>query len=365
MAAAASNGLTRRAAVAGLAACALPALLPVRARAAPTASAVPAVLSSPAVLTPKALGAAMLAVCRSGTRLVAVGERGTVLLSDDHGAHWAQARVPLQATLTSVCFVDERTGWAAGHLGTLLRSDDGGQSWHKQLDGLAAAALVDTAAQRTGDATAIKQAQQLVNEGADKPFFDLEFTDAERGFAIGAYGLMFATADGGRSWEPWLGRLPNPRSLHLYGVRAAGGTLVVAGEQGLLLRSVDGGASFAPLPSPYKGSFFGLLRTRGGALVAYGLRGSAFRSGDDGAHWDKLDSATPLTVAAGTALPGGGFVLATQAGDLLLARQDTAALRRIPSREPVPVAGIAVAADGALVLASLRGMRRLPAPALD
>lgn len=365
MAAAASNGLTRRAAVAGLAACALPALLPVRARAAPTASAAPAVLSSPAVLTPKALGAAMLAVSRAGTRLVAVGERGTVLLSDDHGAHWAQARVPLQATLTSVCFVDERTGWAAGHLGTLLRSDDGGQSWQMQLDGLAAAALIETAAQRTGDATAIKQARQLVSEGADKPFFDLEFTDAECGFAIGAYGLMFATADGGRSWEPWLGRLPNPRSLHLYGVRAAGGTLVVAGEQGLLLRSVDGGASFAPLPSPYKGSFFGLLRTRGGALVAYGLRGSAFRSGDDGAHWDRLDSATPLTVAAGTALPGGGFALATQAGDLLLARHDTAALRRIPSREPVPVAGIAVAADGALVLASLRGMRRLPALALD
>jgi photosystem II stability/assembly factor-like uncharacterized protein len=362
MAVAAPVGLTRRAAVAGLAACAVPALLPMRASA---AAATPAVLSSPAVLTPKALGAAMLAVGRAGTRLVAAGERGTVLLSDDHGAHWAQARVPLQATLTSVCFVDERTGWAAGHLGTLLRSDDGGQSWHKQLDGLAAAALVAAAAQRTGDAAAIKQAQQLVTEGADKPFFDLEFTDAERGFAIGAYGLMFATADGGRNWEPWLGRLPNPRNLHLYGVRAAGVTLVVAGEQGLLLRSVDGGASFAPLPSPYKGSFFGLLRTRGGALVAYGLRGSAFRSSDDGAHWDKLDSATPMTVGAGTALPGGGFALATQAGDLLLARQDTAALRRIASREPVPVSGIAVAADGALVLASLRGMRRLPAPALD
>ncbi|CAN7579792.1 YCF48-related protein [Variovorax sp. LjRoot130] len=362
MADAAPIGLTRRAAVVGLAGCAVPALLPMRARAAPAA---PAVLSLPAVVTPKALGAAMLAVGRAGTRLVAVGERGTVLLSDDHGARWAQARVPLQATLTSVCFVNERTGWAAGHLGTILCSDDGGQSWHKQLDGMAAAALVAAAAQRTGDATAIKHAQQLVTEGADKPFFDLEFTDAERGFATGAYGLMFATADGGQSWEPWLGRLPNPKSLHLYGVRAAGGTLVVAGEQGLLLRSVDGGATFAPLPSPYKGSFFGLLRTRGGALVAYGLRGSAFRSSDDGAHWDKLDSTTPMTVGAGTALPGGGFALVTQAGDLLLARQDTAALRRIPSREPVPVAGIAVAADGALVLASLRGMRRLPAPPLD
>ena len=349
-------GVSRRAVLAGLTGGAVSAFA-LRAGAAPA----PAVLALPAVITPKALGAAMLAVTRAGERLVAVGERGTVLLSDDHGAHWRQAAVPVQATLTCVSFVNDRIGWAAGHLGAILHTDDGGQTWRKQLDGIAAAALAMTDAQRSGDETAIAGARHVVEEGADKPFFDLEFIDAQHGCASGAYGLMFATADGGRTWAPWGARLPNPKGLHLYGVRASGSTLIVAGEQGLLLRSTDGGGRFAALASPYKGSFFGLLRTRGGVLVAHGLRGSAYRSTDNGARWDKLDSGLPMTIGAGLALPAGGFVLVSQAGDVLVARDDGASLQRIPAREPLPVAGVALAADGALVLASLRGMRRLPA----
>ena len=57
--------------------------------------------------------------------------------------------------------------------------------------------------------------------------------------------------------------------------------VLLAGEQGLLLKSGDGGASFGALASPYKGSFFGLLAARTGTLVAYGLRGNAFRSADE------------------------------------------------------------------------------------
>nr|WP_315427689.1 YCF48-related protein [uncultured Albidiferax sp.] len=322
-------------------------------------AALPAVLSQPALQTPKALGAATLAVTRAGPRLVAVGERGTVLLSDDHGVSWKQAAVPVQATLTCVRFVDEKTGWAAGHLGVVLRSDDGGASWHKQMDGLQAAALVLQAAQSAGDTKAIANAQRLVEEGADKPFFDLEFIDSQRGFAVGAYGLMLATVDGGRHWMAVT--LPNPKALHLYGLRARGDTLLLAGEQGLLLRSTDGGTSFGALESPYKGSFFGLLHSKGDAWVAYGLRGSAYRSTDAGAQWHKLDTGLAMAVGSGVALPDGGFVLMGQAGDVLLGRDDGSALQRMPAREPVPVSGVALAADGSLVLSSLRGMRRLPA----
>lgn len=345
----------RRAVLTGLLGWVTAAALPAR------AANTPAVLSQPALVTPKATGAATLAVTRAGNRLVAVGERGTVLLSDDHGATWRQALVPVQATLTAVCFADDRTGWAAGHLGVILRSVDGGVSWEKQLDGIQAAELVKQAAQSSGDAKAMAQAEYLVEEGADKPFFDLEFIDAQRGFAVGAYNLMFATEDGGKTWIAWGPRLPNPKTLHLYGVRVHGRTLVIAGEQGLLLRSTDGGASFSAPASPYKGSFFGLLQTRGGALVAYGLRGTAYRSNDEGLRWDKLDTGLPMAIGAGMALPDGGFVLVSQAGDALMGTADGPGLRRIPAREPVPVSGVALAADGSLVLASLRGMRRLPA----
>jgi photosystem II stability/assembly factor-like uncharacterized protein len=350
MAYAARHGVARRTALLGLCGWACVAL-----------ATTPAVLTQPALQTPKALGAATLAVAKAGKRLVAVGERGTVLLSDDSGVSWRQAQVPVQATLTAVCFVDAQTGWAAGHLGVVLRSDDAGASWHKQLDGNQAAALVLQAAQAMGDAKAIANAQRLVEEGADKPFFDLEFSDAQHGYVVGAYGLMLSTADGGKTWTALSPRLPNPKSLHLYGVRASGSTVLMAGEQGLLLRSTDGGASFSALESPYKGSFFGLLRSVGDVWVAYGLRGTAYRSSDAGAHWDKLDTGVPMAVGAGMALPGGGFVLMSQAGDALVGRDDGAALRRVAAREPVPVSGVVQADDGGLVVASLRGMRRLPA----
>ncbi len=321
----------------------------------------PAVLREAAVASPKALGAATLAVARAGTRLVAAGERGTVLLSDDAGASWRQAKVPVQVSLTALRFVDERTGWAAGHLGTLLKTEDGGETWTLQLDGLrAAAAWAEALA--AGDERAQRLGRRLAEEGPDKPFFDIEFVDAQRGVAVGAYGMAFATADGGRTWKTLATTLPNPKSLHLYAVRAQQGRLFIAGEQGLLLRSDDGGASFAALESPYKGSFFGLLAARSGTLLAYGLRGNTFRSTDVGTSWQKVETGTPVSISAAAELDGGALALLTQAGELLASRDDGRSFARGGPGAAVPAAGLAATADGQLAVASLRGMRRITLP---
>ncbi len=52
-----------------------------------------------------------------GKRIVAVGDHGIVLLSDNDGADFRQAKsVPVRSTLTAVCFVDDKTGgrWGIG-----------------------------------------------------------------------------------------------------------------------------------------------------------------------------------------------------------------------------------------------------------
>ncbi|MCP4657928.1 MAG: hypothetical protein GY856_21175, partial [bacterium] len=59
-----------------------------------------------------------------GGLMVAVGERGHVLLSTDQGTKWHQAEVPTRATLTGVYFHDERNGWAVGHDAVILRTRD-------------------------------------------------------------------------------------------------------------------------------------------------------------------------------------------------------------------------------------------------
>jgi len=338
--------------VAPIAAWLLAAAVSAQGATAPLPPAPPAALAEPAIHSPKALNAAMLAVTRAGPRLVAVGERGTVLLSDDGARSWRQATVPVQVTLTAVRFVDERTGWAAGHLGVILKSTDGGETWVKQLDGVQAAKLVAAVG---GD----ERTKRFVEEGPDKPFFDLDFIDAQHGFAVGAYNLAFETRDGGQHWTPMLGRLPNPKSLHLYGVRASGGHVYIAGEQGLLMASGDGGENFAVLPSAYKGSYFGLLAARSGALIAYGLRGNAWRSVDQGASWTRLDTGLPTSISAALELDGGELALLAQTGEVLRSRDDGRSFTKTPpSGGPLPAAGLA-ATDGALVIASLRGMRRL------
>ena len=317
----------------------------------------PRVLAESAVQTPKAQGAAMLAVTRAGARLVAVGERGTVLLSDDDGTRWRQAAVPVQVSLTAVRFVDARTGWAAGHLGVILKTDDGGEHWTRQLDGVSAAERI-VAAAASGDEREKRQAARFAQEGPDKPFFDLDFADARHGVAVGAYGIAFTTADGGTTWTPLVGRLPNPKSLHLYAVRYAGGSLYVAGEQGLLMKSADAGASFAALASPYKGSWFGLVAARSGTLVAYGLRGRVFRSADGGANWQAADSGVPVAISAGIEPAPGTLALLGQTGDLLVSRDDGATFRKQPATAPLPATGLTATADGHFILSSLRGLRR-------
>ena len=86
--------------------------------------------NKPAEIEPLAAQSLLLDLATAGTRMVAVGERGHVLLSDDHGATWRQAKsVPTRAMLTAVFFADNEYGWAVGHDETILNTVDGGETW--------------------------------------------------------------------------------------------------------------------------------------------------------------------------------------------------------------------------------------------
>ena len=89
----------------------------------------------PAIPTEMAHEGLLLDVVRVGTRIVAVGERGYIVYSDDEGKTWAQSTVPVSQTLTAVTFGSDTTGWAVGHEGIILRTDDGGENWALQLTG--------------------------------------------------------------------------------------------------------------------------------------------------------------------------------------------------------------------------------------
>lgn len=316
------------------------------------------VLAQPAVLGPQALQAVLQDVTRAGDRLVAVGERGVVLLSDDNGRHWRQAPSPVSVSLTAVQFVDARHGWAVGHAGAVLHSDDGGEHWSLQLDGKRAAALELQAAEAAGEAGRIAAAQRLVADGADKPFLALSFSDAKHGLVAGAYGLALATEDGGRSWHSWMDRLPNPRGLHLYALARQGDGLYVAGEQGLLLRSRDAGSHFEALQGPYEGSYFAAAVLPDGRLLVGGLRGKLFESADQGASFQALVNPIPASLN-GIRVAGHQLLLANQAGMLLRSGLQGFAAQPLPVSDGLPLTAATEAADGTLVAVGMAGARRL------
>ncbi|HSH90193.1 MAG TPA: hypothetical protein VK996_09400, partial [Ramlibacter sp.] len=150
--------------------------------------------------------AVLLAADKAGARLVAVGEHGVVALSDDQGITWRQARVvPTSVSLAAVRFADERSGWAVGHGGVILRTTDGGETWLRQADGRSLAQAALAASARSADDRQTKAAQRLVDDGPDKPLMDIIAFNAQQALVVGAYGLAFETADGGKTWTSVMG----------------------------------------------------------------------------------------------------------------------------------------------------------------
>ncbi len=325
-------------------------------------AALPAPLERPATVLRLPAKAALLGLAQAGTRVVAVGERGTVLLSDDAGVTWRQAaQVPVSATLTAVQFVNERLGWAVGHYGVVLRSDDGGEHWVRQLDGHGAAALMLADAQAHGDDKAVTEARRVVEEGADKPLLSLHFSNEREGWVVGAFNLALTTADGGQTWQAVGTRLPNRKSAHLYALYRDRDELLVAGELGLLLHSGDGGRHFERIETPYKGSFFVVTGEAGGAWLVGGLRGHVLRSADQGKTWTELANPVPVSVTGLLRTAGDGTWLANQAGQLLKADADNTVrpLAGTPAQQPAALLRLA---DGSLLVAGWNGISRVPAP---
>jgi photosystem II stability/assembly factor-like uncharacterized protein len=323
-------------------------------------------LDSPALLSPRGQHLMAARVAKAGGRLVSVGERGTILLSDDQGRSWRQVASPVRVTLTAVDFPTPRLGWAVGNGGVVLATQDGGESWSKRLDGDKLAALeVGQAEADLVSAPTDQQAQHRVREakgleqdGPDKPLMDVHFFDETHGLIVGTYGLAFRTEDGGKSWQSIMGRTDDPLGRHLYGIEAAPDGVYLAGEQGAIFKSNDGGKSFRHLANPGKGSFFGLVSAPSGAVIAYGLRGAVFRSEDGGVHWTKVNL-TFASFTAGRRLADGSLLLVDEGGGVWRSTDAGKSFTAVPRPDGPGLSGVVEAAPGLLVISSDHGNFRV------
>ncbi|MFA4835239.1 MAG: YCF48-related protein [Dehalococcoidia bacterium] len=324
------------------------------------------VLDTPAVKSPLAEKCLLNGIVLAGKRLVSVGQYGNILYSDDKGKSWIQAAVPVSSDLVAVNFPTPQKGWAVGHDGIVMHSADGGATWIKQLDGRAAAQVMlkyyteHPPRDLPGGAEAREQfmadVKSFVTEGPDKPFLDVFFENETSGFIVGAFNLIFHTADGGKTWEPWFDRTENPGLLHMYSIRYIGEDIFIAGEQGLVLKLDRKASRFRKIKTPYPGTFFGITG-KSGVLIAFGMRGNIVRSADKGASWNKIETGVQVGLTGATVTEDGRIILVSQGGDVLVSKDDCRGFNRVKVDIPFPAAAVAAADSDTVVLAGFGGLR--------
>lgn len=287
--------------------------------------------SHPAATGRNVARALLLDATRAGERIVAVGERGIVLYSDDEGATWKQATVPVDPTLTAVTFVDPQHGWATGHDATILATVDGGLTWVKQFS----------------------------DPELDVPLLALHFENLRTGFAVGGRGNFFRTTDGGATWSNEVILTRDEFDGHLFGIgKAASGSFFMASERGVLFRSDDAGATWQQIDSPYNGSFFGVTFHSDRVLV-YGMRGHVAVSDDNGASWRMVATGTDKSLMSATATADSALVLAGLDGAIVTTRDGGETFALAPQEDRRKIARLLPTRDGAWLAFGENGVNRL------
>lgn len=166
-------------------------------------------------------------------RSVAVGGNETndaitgIFLSEDSSKNWTLiSDVPLYPWLTSVCFMTELTGIAAGDAGMVKKTTDGGHSWNTL---------------------------SLPGNASGRNYKSVFFTDQSTGYLIGgkrtkdSIQTILKTSNGGTSWDI---QRDQPGSWLRSSYFINGQTGFVIGDRGTVLKTDNGGAAWSPITLP-------------------------------------------------------------------------------------------------------------------
>ncbi len=285
---------------------------------------------------PLAAKAPLIAMTRVATRVIAVGDYGVIVLSDDAGKTWRQASsVATRNVLTAVTMIDARQGYAVGHGGTVLRTVDGGETWTRAYAA-----------------------------GPDVSLLAVWFENPRHGIAAGAFGFAIATEDGGQSWTRVAIGSGDDRDRHLNGIFALSdhSAVFIAAEAGTLFRSLDRGRTWSVLRLPYNGSMWGGIGLRNGVALVYGMRGHVLRSLDQGRSWAELPSGTQHSFTSGIELDDATVVLAGLGGALARTSADGQHLETTIRPDRRTYTALTAGAPGEIVVASMNGAASQPLP---
>lgn len=321
-------------------------------------------LDRPAATVLNLKGAQLNSVTQAGQRLIAVGARGLIIVSDDGAATWRQAPTPVSSDLLAVQFATAQQGWAVGHDGVILHSADGGSSWVKQFDGNEANTMLAEHFDKlaaAGDPTAASYQEAIklnYQDGPEQALMGVWFADENNGVVVGTFGTLLATHDGGKTWESWMERVDNPDFLHYMAITGSGAQMFIASERGLVFKLDVQAQRFVPLETGYTGSFFSIKATLG-VLVAAGLRGTAYKSVDGGATWHSVPTGINAALSDVQTLPDGRFLLAGVDGKVAISDMAVSTFSPLAVSRPGRFTSLACLQDGKAVSVGFSGVREI------
>ena len=237
----------------------------------------------------RADGLLVTGLAQRGSRWLAAGEQGRILVADNAEGPWREAKVTPQraSNFTSVLFVDDKLAIAAGHDSWIVRSEDGGETW----------------------------TEVLFDPERSEPLLGISGPYDGKLYAYGGFGQFQTSSDAGKTWQRVTHEALSDKHLNAM-TRLTDGTLVMVGERGLMATSCDAGLSWMALPEIYAGSYFGALALKDNGLLVYGMRGNAYVT-QDRHTWTQSALPEPVSMFGGTVDDDGQLVLVGENGSVL------------------------------------------------
>jgi RHS repeat-associated protein len=229
----------------------------------------------------------------------AVGTGGLMFTSADKGLSWTPLPTGIKKDLFGLYFSNAAKGVIVGKGGTLIHTDNGGLTWNKAVvSGNVTADLHDvdfnddgTRGYVVGDNATLLSSTNYTNwspapypAGASGSHFRAVDLQDITGYVVGTNGVILKSencsnpatgwsllqADNGERWPLFAtGANADLRDLHFIDRR----TGYVVGAKGLLLKTIDGGASFEARPS---------LTTQQVNTLSFSSSTNGLFAGDDG-----------------------------------------------------------------------------------
>jgi len=244
-----------------------------------------------------------------------IGDFGSVYYSCDNGVKWEKQKTGTEKHFFNAFFLDDQNGWLCGLQGIILHTSNGGKTWETQKSNterhLFSITFVDaTHGYAVGDMGTViittdgGKTWNLMMPEKDVGFNGCYFTDVKNGWIVGEFGTILNTTDGGKTWKPrackdiepspdeeatMIMPMPTLYSVNFKDKKKG----FIAGIEGILLATQDGGMTWKKIPANTKFSIFNTT-FQGEKGWAVGAEGNYLVTSDGGKTWQYVEEAIKM-----------------------------------------------------------------------